>query len=536
MIKILQLALCEILICHIYHGWNAASAQIPLPTQPLENSNTISPELAQIEIKQVKVVGNTVFSETELATVTAPFIGKKATFSELWEIAQKITDLYVSQGYITSGALLPPQKISETEGVVVIQIIEGKLEKIAIEGLNHLQKSYVSDRLWLAATPPVNIKRLEQALQLLQINPLFEQIRAELKQGSMPNLSVLEVNLTEAPTFSVGTQFDNYQSPSVGKNQGTVAIEHLNVVGFGDRLSAQYNLTEGLDKLLLDYSVPINSHNGTLQLKYEKGRSEIIQDPFDRLEISGDYQRVALEWRQPLIQNLETEFALLVTVDWQENESFLLGQPFSFIPEIADGAYHISALRFGQEWINRSPDVVLAVRSQFNLGLEGFNATLNERELDAMFFSWQGQFQWIQKLSETILFSTQFTVQLTDDNLLPLEQFQIGGIYSVRGYAYNFREGDNGVSGSVELRVTILSEDWGQFELVPFFDWGTVWNNGDIPIPKPNTLASIGLGLHGQIENFLFLRLDYGIPLVNVQDNFSAEQPLSFSLLTRWKF
>ncbi|MGK7877605.1 MAG: hypothetical protein AB4426_31185 [Xenococcaceae cyanobacterium] len=51
-----------------------------------------------------------------------------------------------------SGAFSPPQDLSE--GIVRIQIVQGALEKLEIIGLNRLQESYLSKRLWLAASPP----------------------------------------------------------------------------------------------------------------------------------------------------------------------------------------------------------------------------------------------------------------------------------------------------------------------------------------------------------------------------------------------
>ena len=519
--------------------WAEESRQLlnfPEPTK-VEGLLALS-ESPKVEIKQIKVLGSTVFSEADLAAVTASFIGKQASFSDLLVIAQKITDLYVSRGYLTSGAFLPPQQISATEGVVVIQVIEGKLESLEIRGLKRLQESYVRSRLEEAAEPPLNVYRLEESLQLLQINPLFEQIKAELKQGSAPNLSILEVNLQEAPSWSIGLQFDNYQSPSVGEYQGTFSVDSKNLLGFGDRLFAQYNLTEGLDKVYLDYAIPINAQNGTLKLRYQKGDSEIIQQPFAELDLDGDYQKAGLEWRQPLIQSLENELALSVIFDWQQSQSFLLGRPFSFIPAIPNGAYRISSLRFGQEWVNRSVDSVLALRSQFSLGLDFLSATVTENEPDASFFAWQGQLQWIEKLDEEVIFSWQLSAQLTGDSLLPAEQFPLGGIYTVRGYDYNLRRGDNGFNASVEVRFPLIDGDWGRWELIPFVDVGAVWNNQELRIPEPNTLASVGLGLSGQIGDSLFVRLDYAFLRVDVEPrrNFSVEESLSFSIVGRWKF
>ncbi|MGH2414036.1 MAG: ShlB/FhaC/HecB family hemolysin secretion/activation protein, partial [Microcystaceae cyanobacterium] len=201
--------------------------------------------------------------------------------------------------------------------------------------------------------------------------------------------------------------------------------------------------------------------------------------------------------------------------DWQQSQTFLLGEPFSFIPGISDGLSTISALRFGQEWVSRSPERVFAVRSQFSVGLDLFNATINDNGRDGRFFSWQGQFQYLEKLSDKLILSTQVSGQFSPDKLLPLEQFQIGGIYSVRGYDDNILQGEQGINGTIELHLALFDDQqWGRLEIYPFFDFGAVWNNQD-DLPS-EAIAGTGLGLLWQRDP-IRLRLDYAFPLTETQ-------------------
>jgi len=45
-----------------------------------------------------------------------------------------------------------------------------------------------------------------------------------------------------------------------------------------------------------------------------------------------------------------------------------------------------------------------------------------------------GQFQWVQAIAQDTTFVARIGTQLTPDSLLPLEQFSIGGVETVRGY------------------------------------------------------------------------------------------------------
>lgn len=120
------------------------------PTQPLPSESVPALPL-QVKLQRVEVLGSTVFSPEALAAVTNPFIGKSNTLEQLTAISIAITDLYTSKGYLTSGAFLPAQDISN--GVVKIQVVEGNLERISVQGLTRLQTSYVRDRIATAGQP-----------------------------------------------------------------------------------------------------------------------------------------------------------------------------------------------------------------------------------------------------------------------------------------------------------------------------------------------------------------------------------------------
>ena len=60
-----------------------------------------------------------------------------------------------------------PRRINGgTTGIVTVQVVEGAIERIDIEGLERLQEGYVRSRIDLAADPPLNTDRLEHASYL----------------------------------------------------------------------------------------------------------------------------------------------------------------------------------------------------------------------------------------------------------------------------------------------------------------------------------------------------------------------------------
>ncbi|MBD0304013.1 MAG: ShlB/FhaC/HecB family hemolysin secretion/activation protein, partial [Tolypothrix sp. T3-bin4] len=57
-----------------------------------------------IIVERFEVVGSTVFSPEELALATAEFTKRPISLTQVYQARSKITDLYVQNGYITSGA------------------------------------------------------------------------------------------------------------------------------------------------------------------------------------------------------------------------------------------------------------------------------------------------------------------------------------------------------------------------------------------------------------------------------------------------
>jgi hemolysin activation/secretion protein len=495
---------------------------IPPTDDPLRPSDIEEPQTPEdipgadelvFSVDRIEVVGNTVL-ENEIAALVQPLEGQEVSLSQLLDLRTDITNLYVDNGYVTSGAFLPNNQ-DLTDGEVQIQVIEGGIETIQVNGLSRLREAYVRDRIAIATGSPLRVDRLQDSLRLLQIDPLLERIDAELTAGSRPGQNILVVDAVEADPFNLVLTVDNYRATSIGSTQAGILAFYGNVLGFGDFASALYEFTEGLDLYELRYGIPLNAYDGTLQVRYENADSRIITPQFVDAGIRNESETFSVSFRQPLTRSINQEVALGLALDLRESRSFILDDiPFSFSIGPENGVSKVSALRFSQEWLTRDISSVVALRSQFSLGLEIFNATVNDTGTDGQFFSWLGQFQWVEQVSPGMLLVSRVNAQLTPDSLLPLERFSVGGIDTVRGYPQNQLVTDNAVVGSIELRIP-LSSIPNELQIIPFVDVGTGWNN-QTPNPDPSVLVGTGVGLQWQPDPGANLQVTYGIPLVNV--------------------
>lgn len=531
-------------------------ASLPSPEELLPVP-TISPEKflnteESILVTEFIFTGNTIFTSEELKEkFTKDLTNQSLSLNRLLTIAADIARLYSQQGYSTSGAIIsiPETTQQQGTGIVAVKVIEGELTEIkvlAAEDSLQLNSDYIRSRLKLATSKPLNIYRLQEALQLLQLNPLIDSISATLSAGATPEQSILEVKVLEADTVNLQILADNNRSPSVGSLRRGITFTKSNLLGWGEQLSLGYTNTDGSDTFDVAYTIPINPRNGTLSFTYNDTENEVVESPFDTLDIESESRSYEFNLRQPIIQNIDRdtrtfdEVALGVTAFWRDSESSLGNAPFPLSPSAeADGDINIFALRFTQEWTRQNASSVFALRSEFSVGLDAFDSTTNEQIVgveripDSRFFSWRGQTQYVYLLAPETLFILRSSLQISNDVLFGAEQFSIGGATTVRGYRQDAVLTDNGFLASAELRLPIIKgfSKSGIVQIVPFIDYGKGWNNSDIPNPNPQNLASFGLGLFWQEENFNF-RLAYGIPLIEAdsQDRTLQEQGIYFSL------
>lgn len=484
-------------------------------------------------IRDIQVIGNTVLqSEIDEIVRNSQLKYRTATFEDLVCLRSRITQLYIDQGYVTSGAFLANNQ-DLSNGVVRIQVVEGELEEIVITGLDRLQENYIRSRLELAASRPLNRDDLETGLQLLIINPLFETVNAELTAGQKTGSNVLLVDVKQARSFTASIGVDNYRAPSIGEFQGSVNLAHGNLLSFGDRFFAQYGFTEGLDIYNLSYTIPWNAYDGTFGFSYDNSDSGIIEEEFLDLDIESETETYSFNFRQPLTRSPNSEFTLGLNLDIRRRRTFLGNEPFSFSLGAENGKSNVTVLRFSQDWVKRDATSVFAARSGFNLGIDAFDATINNTGTDGKFLVWQGQFQWVEQLSPRVLLITRVGGQFTSDSLLSLEKFSLGGINTVRGYQENQLVTDSGVLGTLELRIPI-TEDFDTLQLNPFIEFGTGWNN-DEPDPENTTIASVGLGMRWAIIEGLIFNLDYGIPLIDVDNDGDSLQENGFHFSVRYQ-
>lgn len=525
---IASLGLLLVLAAPVYAQVDPSLDPLPLP-EPLPPAPEIDgaeplpdpaiPEISEdtppIEVNQIQVLGSTVFSAAELAELVAPYENQTLTFAELETLTQLLTRRYLDAGYITTQVRIPEQVI--TDGTVIVEVLEGELTEITVTGADHYD-DYISSRLNLASTAPLNQPQLEDQLQLLRLGGLFSTLSAQLQAGELPGSSRLTVEVEEANPFQGEVFVDNYSPRSVGEGRVGSRLSYRRLLALGDTLSVATTTTHtgGAQTYNLGYQVPLSPREATLRLGlgYENFRITDERSPIFDLAIQGSASVYEGEVRYPLLRTAQEELALGFGFRHRDGRSLILG--------VLTFPSRTSVLQFSQDYLRRDHNGAWVARSQFNLGTGWLNATTNPSpQADGRFLSWQGQAQRVQRLNPDNLLIARVDLQLTRASLLGSEQFVVGGGQSVRGYRQNVRGGDSGLRLSVENRIVLnrRPDQSPLLQLVPFMDWGTVWFSDAANQPtQQNVLWGAGLGLVFTPLSGLEARLDAGIPLINLRE------------------
>ncbi len=499
-----------------------------LPPVPQAPDGDLQRQLGQIRVfvHDIHVTGNTVFTEAEIDQVTKPFKGRTLTTDDLERLRLALTLLYVNRGYITSGAIIPDQDV--TLGVITYHIVEGTVARIDVEGTDWFRDGYLRDRVALGVKTPFAIAPLQERLQLLQQDQRLERINAELRPGDRRGESLLSLRVKEASPWKAWLDFNNHQTPVVGAERGLATVAHQNVTGHGDVFSFTYGRSRGVNPIIdTSYTVPVNRYDTTLSAYYRRNDFLVVDQSFRFLDLKADAEIFGITLRQPLYKTLTDEFAVAITGERLYNKVTSAfdqaGLPSLFIPGSSDtGVNTVSALRFIQEYVHRTSNSVIAVRSRFSVGLDVIGATNNSGPLpDTQFFSWLGQVQGLRRLDDWwgVQLLGQMSLQLANDRLFPLEQVPVGGRFTVRGYRENTLIRDNAFLASIESRIPLLTFPSGEprLQFAQFADVGRAWNAKG-GTPDPQTLASVGLGVRWSLlpQERARFELYWGQPLNHV--------------------
>jgi hemolysin activation/secretion protein len=486
----------------------------PSPSGPQSSDKTQGTFL----LKQVVVSGNTRISINEISSITDVYIGKRVAVEDLSRMRDEITQLYISRGYITSGATLPPQDASL--GAIRVKITEGTLADILVEGTEQLDDSYVVSRFGVTPASIVNIRDYEERFRELLDDTAIREVHADLRPGKAPGSASLLLSVKEADPFSIQANIANDRSPSVGGTRASIETSMRNTAYSGDHLKFEFGITEGTHDASASYSVPIETDGTLISASIDYAHSKAIEDPLNELDIVNESITLNAGVLFPIFRENSEEISeklnLSAALVYQVSDSYLAGIPFSFSPGAVDGQTEYLSGVLGTQYQARSTDTVLALGAELKAGLyalEGGSSTSVTPDPHYWMIS-ANSYLAHQIDTSGLQIKLRMQGQYTDEPLFVPDRFAAGGLNSVRGYRKNRGVSDFGILASWELQKPILSSGVSgtsrskDISVLAFVDLAHFWNASPFS-PDVDRMAGAGVAVEWTPTDWVNTRVTF---------------------------
>ncbi|HXH60191.1 MAG TPA: BamA/TamA family outer membrane protein, partial [Fimbriimonadaceae bacterium] len=443
-------------------------------------------------IREVHIVGNTVITTEELTKAVTEIQELGKIFSNRYRarIQAAVEELYSDKGYLVAIDRLQPHP--ESEGTLLVSIIEPRLREIRITGLVHTRESVIRRMMKTKPGRAFSNEGIQKDLENIYATRWFDDIKRKLVDTGEVGVYDLELEFFEARTGQINggvaldpqsklVGFVSYsdsnwrglgQSVGVNLSQATVGGGASAVLRWSNPFMDSrdtavsvslysrvvYNFSgNGLGGFegplggsrfderrtggAINFARPFAKINrGNVGMKFENVRSLNLTSNTTGSSIQQDGDILSLQLgvdsdtRHPVVEPFEGQLASILVEPSYSNINKIGGSVANFQSILGPNYYLKTTLEFRKYWSKHMPADTPVTQSR---PVVAFRAAYGFITGDVPFF----------------------------------EQNFVGGLGSVRGYQNQRFWGKQSLAGTLEYRYPIQRS----FNLVGFVDYGGAW-------------------------------------------------------------
>lgn len=411
------------------------------PSPTISDASMPAKDAQCFDIKEISFQGNLAISSNVLHQQVEQYKGQCLGLSSINRVLHDVTNFYIQKGYVTSRALLIPQDLSN--GALMIQILEGKLENILMNNQPH----WFGSAFPYAKNNILNLRDIEQGLD--QINRLARyNATIELLPGTKPGFSILNINTADQGWLHGSIGFNNGGQKNTGETQLAVSSSIDDAFGLLDNWSlsgsksSEFSSYYDSQNARIAVSIPNGYRTFSYSYSYSDYLNTVSSNGFS-FESSGNTSThdAALDWMlfRDDKQKISTKAALNYRRDKNYiDDAFLSGSSRNLAAAALSLDY---STKLGQGFLTMSPRYVRGISLFNSESGKGSHSYLPSAEFD------KGELTLSYRRGIAIpnlSFSTTFFGQWTNDTLYGSQRLSIGGDYSVRGFKEQSLSGDSG--------------------------------------------------------------------------------------------
>ncbi|MCM1338740.1 MAG: BamA/TamA family outer membrane protein [Muribaculaceae bacterium] len=479
-----------------------------------------------VYVNSIEVSPSEILTREEINNVIGQYVGRNVFMTDIQAAINALNNLYAEKGFVTARAYLPEQTVSN--GNIRIELIESKIGDVTVLNNKYTTDKYILNRIPEKSGQLFDIVSLEQ--DVLDFNRYHDGVNlaANLKAGTQPGTTDIELTAQETFPFHLIGMMDNAGRRSTGQLRGGPALVADSLFHRRDQMSVGSYFSRGAVSPFFDYSVPVNKKDGRVGFSYSSTFAKVkhFDNPFlgdilgNRLK-SFSYI-YSLYYDQPIVRKRGFEFKTFASLNykrartWAETEIPLLNDYLSNTDQVT------------------SIDVGVNLRKDTKHGIWYFNQgaamAIPILDSESSYFKMSGGLLRLHDFSHGVIGQLRGSYQVIPNSKhIPyLDQFQTGGLATVRGYSEGVLMGKSGYYFSGELMFPLLprtrTDKNGEIHsFIGQYIKGALFADtaGIFPYVVEDYyngsyfLASVGMGVRVQLPGDLSARLYWGYPLVN---------------------
>jgi hemolysin activation/secretion protein len=504
--------------------------------EPVIEEDQIIPKAPELEgadssykvfIKKIEVEGAETLDRRAVNAIILPYENRELTLQDFRDITEKITGEYRKKGNVTSMAYLVPQKIENN--TLKIMASEGRVGDITVTGNDYFKTSLLLRYLDTKKGQILNYDELRKNLSFINESP-DRNASVVLVKGKEQGETDIDMKVEDKMPLHAMLGYNNYNPRYLDRNRFMAEIKSNNFLGLGHIFSiegqSELNNFDMYQLVAARYLMPL-WRQFKVGAYYMRLRQNLGGD-VSTLNVKGEGDIASVYCSYKFIDTENLTININPGFDYKDIDNKVLGVT------VSQDRLRVAKLSFDIDWSDMFGGRTIVVQ-ELHWGIPNMFGGLKSEDSRASrasagtggsFFKYVLNGVRVQSLPWEMSALFKGAVQLSSDSLCSTEQYNVGGISTVRGYPVAEYAGDNGFLGSAELYVPpyFIPKEWKvpftdiplyqSLRIMGFFDWGLVTTRDpQAGETSSEIIYSAGPAIRFNIPEKVSVSFDYGYAL-----------------------
>jgi hemolysin activation/secretion protein len=498
-------------------------AIVSLPVRTADQAPLTAPaDKPQFDILEYVVEGNTVLPVMAIERAVTPHLGEKKTIDDVERARVALEKAYQSAGFLTVVVDIPEQQVEG--GIVTLRVVEGRVERLRITGSRYYTLGEIRAKVpELARDAVPNFPVVQR--QLAQLNRSEDRrVTPILRSGKTPGTVEIDLKVEDQLPLHGDIELNNRSSANTRPLRLSGSLRYDNLWQKDHSLGLSYQTSPQAPSEVRVFSstyvVPNVIDDHVLALYGVKSNSDVAA--LGTLNVVGSGRIYGGRYIMPMAGTATLSRSFTLGIDYKQfDDTVNLSQVAGFSTPIS---YAVLSGQFSQTIREKAATTQFSATT--TLAPRGFlgnrDAEFEAKRARALsnFLILKADASRLQTIAGPIGLYVKIGAQLASGPLISNEQFIAGGGDTVRGYREAEQSGDEGLSGTLELRYRLIDDAKAasvkDLSLLAFLEGAALRVQEPLPEERQSAqIASTGIGFRLRAWRGMRLQADAAYALRN---------------------